>query len=379
MAIQALPVRLGEFVRPYFVVRTGQSRMSAVLGTVAVERIVDGLLISIIFFASYLVSDRGSLVGGAGAGGLGVAAGLRRGDCCSWPGRCGWPEPTIHLALSCSLLPWLAAPAGGQAARQAAGLIQGFGVLREPRYLLPFLLQSVLYWGTNGFGMWLLAQGMKLPMSPVAAYAAMSFTGVLISLPNSPGLVGQFHLGVVVALAAYLPDERPREGSRAGLRHAPARDPADLVHACWASPACLSCPADGGRCARRWWSPTARPGRSGSARRQGGSMTAQGQQGEQGKQRAGPVTGAVAGLGAGTAAAQARSTSVLPYPQAEVWPTAIRFLRIDRGASLREKDAESGYVLFDLPEGGKAYKGSLGAGADHRCRGPRGHPGGGHA
>ena len=35
----------------------------------------------------------------------------------------------------------------------------------------------------------------------------MSFTGVIISLPNSPGLVGQFHLGVVTALAAYLSDD----------------------------------------------------------------------------------------------------------------------------------------------------------------------------
>jgi hypothetical protein len=58
-------------------------------------------------------------------------------------------------------------------------------------------------------------------------------------------------------------------------------------------------------------------------------------------------------------AAWARSTNVVPYPQGEVWPTAIRFLRIDRGASIREKDVDSGYVLFDLPEGGKAWKGSL--------------------
>jgi hypothetical protein len=57
--------------------------------------------------------------------------------------------------------------------------------------------------------------------------------------------------------------------------------------------------------------------------------------------------------------ALARSQSVLPYPLAEVWPTAIRYLRIDRGATLREKDAESGYILFDLPEAQKSYKGSL--------------------
>ena len=57
--------------------------------------------------------------------------------------------------------------------------------------------------------------------------------------------------------------------------------------------------------------------------------------------------------------AQARSSVVLSYPVAEIWPTAIRYLRVDRGATVREKDADSGYVLFDLPEAQKSYKGSL--------------------
>jgi hypothetical protein len=69
------------------------------------------------------------------------------------------------------------------------------------------------------------------------------------------------------------------------------------------------------------------------------------------------VGASVALLLGGTALA--RSSSVLPYPPAEVWPTAIRYLRVDRGATLRERDAESGYVLFDLAEGNKVYKGSL--------------------
>ena len=73
------------------------------------------------------------------------------------------------------------------------------------------------------------------------------------------------------------------------------------------------------------------------------------------------------GLGAGLAFvlafapshAEAKSTATLSYPLADVWPTAVRFMRIDRGATLREKDADSGYLLFDLPEGQKSYKGSL--------------------
>jgi len=71
----------------------------------------------------------------------------------------------------------------------------------------------------------------------------------------------------------------------------------------------------------------------------------------------------VAALGAlslaGARPAHARSQSLLPYPPSEVWPTAVRYLRIDRGATLREKDGDSGYILFDLPEGQKIFKGSL--------------------
>jgi uncharacterized protein (TIRG00374 family) len=205
LAIQALPVRLGEFIRPYFVVRSGQSRMSAVLGTVAVERIVDGLMISIIFFASYWFSDRGAwsaeLELAAWVSLLGFVTAML-----FLAGALRFPEPTIRLVLSMSLLPWLSPRLAIKVRDKLRALIQGFGVLHQPRSLIPFLLQSILYWGSNGFGMWLLARGMHLPVSPVAAFAAMSFTGVLISLPNSPGLVGQFHLGVVAALAAYLPD-----------------------------------------------------------------------------------------------------------------------------------------------------------------------------
>src|SRR5438045_4019400 len=44
-----------------------------------------------------------------------------------------------------------------------------------------------------------------LPISVGAAFATMAFTGVVLSLPISPGLVGQFHAGVKLALLAYLP------------------------------------------------------------------------------------------------------------------------------------------------------------------------------
>ena len=72
MAILALPARLGEFVRPGLLRRRGVSA-SAALGTVAVERIVDGLLISLFVFCAFF-SLRG-------------------------PDAPGWMMPTAYTAL----------------------------------------------------------------------------------------------------------------------------------------------------------------------------------------------------------------------------------------------------------------------------------------
>jgi len=207
MAILALPVRLGEFVRPYYVVRDGQSRMSAVLGTVAVERIVDGLVISILFFVTYMLAFR--------TGGSGYSSGLAGAAWLSLIGflsltvflACAlrWTDKTIRLALAITLLRRLAPALAERLADKLRALIHGFRALREPRDMIPFLAQTALYWFSNGFGMWILARDMGLALPLTGAFAAMAFTGVLISLPNSPGLVGQFHAGIVIALGAYLP------------------------------------------------------------------------------------------------------------------------------------------------------------------------------
>ena len=58
-------------------------------------------------------------------------------------------------------------------------------------------------------------------------------------------------------------------------------------------------------------------------------------------------------------AAIARSTLALPYGPADVWATAVRFLRVDRGYPIREKDEPSGYILFDYPDGARSYRAAL--------------------
>lgn len=57
--------------------------------------------------------------------------------------------------------------------------------------------------------------------------------------------------------------------------------------------------------------------------------------------------------------ALARTPLAVSYPLEEVWPTTVRFLRVDRGFPIREKDDEAGYILFEYREGNQSYKGSF--------------------
>ena len=204
MAILALPVRLGEFVRPYLVARERHVRMSTMVGAVAVERIVDGLLISILFFGAYLAS----------AGDL-FSSQLRAAAWLSLVGFVGlttflilaqlWTDRTIAIALRLTLIQWLAPARAPAIDEKLRALISGFRALADRRNFSIFLVQSVIYWASNGIGMWILARHMNLPISLGAAFVIMAFTGVVLSLPNSPGLVGQFHAAIKMGLTAYVP------------------------------------------------------------------------------------------------------------------------------------------------------------------------------
>lgn len=59
------------------------------------------------------------------------------------------------------------------------------------------------------------------------------------------------------------------------------------------------------------------------------------------------------------APAFARSEKTVAYQRDQVWPTVVRFLAVDEHVKVIEKDADAGYVLFDLTDDGKVFRGSL--------------------
>ncbi len=64
-------------------------------------------------------------------------------------------------------------------------------------------------------------------------------------------------------------------------------------------------------------------------------------------------------LCATSAPALARSQKTLAYPRPESFAAAVRFIRVDEGLKMIEKDADAGYVLFELHEEKKTFRGAL--------------------
>ncbi len=58
-------------------------------------------------------------------------------------------------------------------------------------------------------------------------------------------------------------------------------------------------------------------------------------------------------------AAEARTEKTLAYPRIEAWAASVRFIRVDAHLKVTEKDADAGYVLFEVHEDGKTFRGSL--------------------
>lgn len=72
-----------------------------------------------------------------------------------------------------------------------------------------------------------------------------------------------------------------------------------------------------------------------------------------------PAARSVAAVGA-RPIALLENRRILSYPMDQVWTTAIRYLRIDRGFEVVDRDQEAGYMLFEFPvDGGGTGSGSL--------------------
>ncbi|WP_437915642.1 lysylphosphatidylglycerol synthase domain-containing protein [Sorangium sp. So ce302] len=214
-ALVLMPFRTGEAVRPLLIRRRGLSAWAAA-GTVAAERIIDGLFLSALLLAGLALArpreplpDRiGDLAVPAAAvpraaylalavfGAAFVAIGVfyfRR----AWARRA--TERVVGL-VSTKL--------AGRLADAVERVASGLGFLPRLRYTAPFLLATAGYFLLNVWAMQIVAFGCGL--LPIDFPRAAVLVGVLhlgVLLPNAPGYFGTFQMAVYAGLSLYLAPE----------------------------------------------------------------------------------------------------------------------------------------------------------------------------
>ncbi len=204
MAINVLPFRVGELIRPWFLARETGVRGSAALGTLVLERAID--------FASLLLIGAGVLYFHTGSLPIWVRSGavILAGISC------------IPLALivalrtnqtgTLRLLAALVRPLPAALSHGALDLIteicRGLVALRGYRAVAMVMLYSALLWivligGSFALGLFALGIDFALGEATLAVYTVLVFTALAVAAPSAPGFFGVYHFACREALMLF--------------------------------------------------------------------------------------------------------------------------------------------------------------------------------
>lgn len=195
LAINTLPARLGEFVRAYALARSERIPTATVLGSVAVERVLDLAMLGIFWSLSLLFAPYPPWFRWSGAITVLIAVAI---PAALWAmhrfGGWSWAEETSLLFR------WLPSRPRRALVGAIPAFRDGLRALSHPRVLLRSGAGTVLLWILQGFGFLLIASslGTRIPLwSPLLLTFVVS---VGIMLPSSPGFVGVMEGACVVGL-----------------------------------------------------------------------------------------------------------------------------------------------------------------------------------
>jgi hypothetical protein len=220
--ITLLPLRLGELARPAMLRKKGHLSAWAVTGTVAAERIIDGLLFSTmllvgLWFAAPQASlpDRvGDLpVPAALVPQAGRVAALVFGLAFVIIAGFYWNRALARRATE-KTIGLVSARLGSRVADIVQRLSDGLRFLVNPRYTLPFLGVTAVSIAAQVWSIELLANAVGLSELTFGQSAVvLGLVSIGYTLPNAPGFFGTVQLALYAGLAVYVAPERvAREG-----------------------------------------------------------------------------------------------------------------------------------------------------------------------
>lgn len=196
MAINVLPVRLGEVVRPWLLSRRSNVSFVNVVGNIVLEKTMDSVLILFYILVGLLTIEnlpvwvrRGAIFPAVGAGIL-VSLVLLFW----WRGEAFVDRWVLHL---------LPERFRGGLKKILASMADGMRVIPNPGLLLAVFLVSMVLWFLPILSSYIMILAFDFSVPFSAALVVFIFVGFGTALPNLPGMIGPYQYACQLALGLF--------------------------------------------------------------------------------------------------------------------------------------------------------------------------------
>ena len=191
-----LPFRAGEVMRAVSVGQTQNISKAGALGSIVLERGLDGLVISLtplvvlvaIDLPNWVVQINLAFLALYGVGLAALAIATQRGWTEGW---ITWTAGRLPVRLS-------------RAVKSiSTEFLQGMKGINHHGALLPVILLSFACWFFHGLYFFLIFSALQIELSLSAALVLQTIIGIGVILPAAPGYVGNFEYFTVLALGLF--------------------------------------------------------------------------------------------------------------------------------------------------------------------------------
>jgi uncharacterized protein (TIRG00374 family) len=213
LAINLLPARLGEVVRPWLLSRRENVSFANVVGNLVVEKTMDAVVTLFYILVGLATIDSLPDWVRTGAKFPAVAAVLLviLVLLLYWRGEAFVERNVLHL---------LPERFAGGLRKVTGAIVAGMRVLPNPGLLLAVFLVSLVMWFLPILSSYLMIRAFDFPLPFSAAVVVFIFIGFGTALPGIPGMIGPYQYACILALGLFKgPDGAPLVSEASALAY----------------------------------------------------------------------------------------------------------------------------------------------------------------
>lgn len=215
-----LPARVGELVRAYVLSRLERVPLARSIALVALDRLNDVIGLLVVFGVTAMaLTTEAAVTFPAGAFGnrkpFVISSALIRPAALSLAvfavvalGFLVFLYARQHRVVGVvrSAIGWLSPGLGEKAGYAVESFAEGLRVFRSGADLARSVFWSLVTWGANGAALAALLAAFHVDFPWYTPFLMLSLIGVLIAIPLTPGMVGQYHLPAAAAVLIASPE-----------------------------------------------------------------------------------------------------------------------------------------------------------------------------